>query len=60
MTRMARLVQFVRLLPCRHKLSWPRRRNGETYVFCVTCGREFMYSWETMTVESKATFSAKL
>jgi len=41
------------LLGCRHReFTFPRStRNGKTcrmYICCVSCGREFEYSWSAM------------
>jgi len=43
------------LFGCRHKhVSWPITVHSRTYRVCCDCGKEFRYSWDTLTYEDPA------
>lgn len=54
---MKHLVQFLVAccFDCRHEArSRVFTIDGRTYQVCCECGREFEYSWETMSVKRPA------
>jgi hypothetical protein len=42
------------LFGCHHsRLSWAFTLRGRTYRVCCDCGREFDFSWETLSARGK-------
>lgn len=44
------------LFGCVHsRYSWPRGKGAECYVACLSCGREFYYDLNAMSIQSPKT-----